>query len=162
MSSKEDQMAKAKQQLEPLWPHLRYVTLGDVLSAIATSVTLLAILSVGPLGLYWVAEKIPAGQGEPSALPSWVIYAVIAAIALWGLRGKTLRIPRWNLGGWLCASLLVAAGCFIVTNCASWITISLFWATWVLIAMLDTLNDRGEVIAEAAAADAAGEMQQPN
>lgn len=150
---KRTETARSSTESEQLWPHLRYVTLSDVLSAIAASFTLLVLVGMCAVGLYWVGNKIPAGHGD--ALPSWAIYAAIAAVALWALRGRTFRIPRWNFGGWLAASLLAAAACFVAMNCAGWISVSLFWGAWVLIAMLDTLNDRGEVLAEAAAKEAA-------
>jgi hypothetical protein len=134
-----------------LWPYVRYVTFGDVLSAIAASSILFGLIGACAVGCYWVAVNLPAGQADHagSALPSWVNYAAIAAIALWALRGQTLRIPRWSFGGWLAASLLAAVLCFVAANCAGWVSVSLFWCAWVLIAMLDTLNDRGMTIAEA-------------
>lgn len=152
---KRTETAQSSAQPEQLWPYLRYVTLSDALSAFAAGFILLVLVSVCAGGFYLVADKIPAGQGADSAnaLPSWVSYAAIAAVALWALRGQTLRIPRWTFQGWLCVSLFAAAVSFIATNCDGWIRIPLLLGAALLIPMLDTLNDRGMVIAEAAAGD---------
>jgi hypothetical protein len=140
---------------EQLWPHLRNVTFSDVRAAIAAGFALWAIISVCAVGLYWAGEKAWPGQGADwtSPLPHWANYAVLCAIALWFLRGRTLhyRIPRWTVGGWLFASLYVAGLVFVVNNAPNWATVPVFTGAWILVSMLDTLNEQGSSNAVAAA-----------
>jgi hypothetical protein len=151
---KRTEAAKSSAQPGQLWPHLRYVTPSDVFSAIAASLGLFAIVGMCAAGFYWAAEKIPAGQGaEGNEIPPWVRYAAIAAIALWALRGHTLRIPRWTFGSWLCVSLFAAAVSYVATNCGGLIQVLLLLGAALIIPMLDALNDRGMTNAEAAAGD---------
>jgi hypothetical protein len=145
---KERQMAKLKQQSEPLWPHLRYATLSDVRKELPSALGAWGIISALTVGIGWAAQiAVPTGAKTwESPLPHWANYAIVCSIVLWFLRGQTFRVPRMSFGAWFGSSLYFAALCFILIGFDSpwWIWASALWGNSLLFSLLETLDAQGK------------------
>jgi hypothetical protein len=144
-------MSKSSVQSEPLWPHLRYATLSDVLSEIPGFLGACLFITAVSLLFYFVGDYVGHffDSGAPSTwtspLPHWMNYPIFGAIALWIMRGKTIhyQIPMLTVSGWVFTSVCFLALAFLVTQVTGWLCAPLLWTAWLLFSMIDTLDAKG-------------------
>jgi hypothetical protein len=135
-----------KSKSEPLWPHLRYVTLSDIREELPGPVMAWVILSAFSCAVDLAIDRGSSYVHEwKSPLPGWADASIVTAVVFWFLRGQRInyRFPMLSLAAWVGFSLSLGLLFYVSKATPFWIAIPFYVGMIVIVAMLDALEAHG-------------------